>query len=377
MAGATPVPESRTEAPPASLLIETVSPTAPTPSGAKVTSKVAEPEGGMTAGSAGRLKAKPKAPPRLRLETVRSAEPVFEMVTVWARLVEPTSTFPKESEGGATLMAGATPVPESRTEAGPASLEMLTVSPTAPTPSGAKVTSKVAEPEGGMTAGSAGRLKAKPKLPPRVIELTVRSAEPVFVMVTVCARLVEPTSTFPKESEGGATLMAGATPVPESRTEAPPASLLIETVSPTPPTASGAKVTSKVAEPEGGMTAGRAGRLKAKPAAPPRLMELTVRSAEPVFEMVTVCARLVEPTSTSPKESEGGATLMAGATPVPLKVTEAGPASLLIETVSPTPPTPSGAKVTSKVAEPLGGMTAGSAGRLKAKPKAPPRLMLD
>src|SRR3990172_5323691 len=106
MAGATPVPESRTEAPPASLLIETVSPTAPTPSGAKVTSKVAEPEGGMTAGSAGRLKAKPKAPPRLMELTVRSAEPVFEMVAVCAPLVHPTGTFPKESEGGATLMAG-------------------------------------------------------------------------------------------------------------------------------------------------------------------------------------------------------------------------------------------------------------------------------
>src|SRR3970282_869941 len=278
---------------------------------------------------------------------------------------------------GATLMAGATPVPLNVTEAGPASLEIETVSPPAPTASGAKVTSKVAEPAGGMTAGSAGRLKAKPKAPPRLIELTVRSAVPVFEMVTVWAPEVEPTSTLPKATEGGATLMAGATPVPESRTEAPPASLLIETVSPTAPTASGAKVTSKVAEPAGGMTAGSAGRLKAKPNAPPRLMLDSVRSYVPVFEMVTVWAPEVVPTSTLPKAIEGGATLMAGATPVPLKVTEAGPASLTIETVAPTAPTPSGAKATSKGPEPLGGMTAGSAGRLKAKPKAPPRLMLD
>src|SRR3989338_1206185 len=359
------------------LVMVTVSFAEPPAAGVNVTSKVVEPPGVRVAGKDGRLPtANPKPPPTAMLLTTRSAVPVLLMVKVCEAL-SPTRMLPKSWLVGLTSIAGAMPVPESRTDAPPASLLIETVSPTAPTPSGAKVTSKVTEPEGGMTAGSAGRLKAKPKEPPRLIELTVRSAVPVFEMVTVWAPEVEPTRTFPKAIEGGATLMAGATPVPESRTDAPPASLLIETVSPTAPTASGAKVTSKVAEPAGGMTAGSAGRVKAKPAAPPRLMLDTVRSAVPVFEMVTVCAPEVEPTRTFPKAIEGGATLMAGATPVPLKVTEAGPASLAIETVSPTAPTASGAKVTSKVAEPAGGITAWSAGRLKAKPAAPPRLMLD
>src|SRR3989338_1679351 len=323
MAGATPVPESETVGEPASLTTVTVSPARPVPAGVKVTSKVTKLPGAMGE-SAGRLKAKPAAPPRVIELTVRSAVPVFVMVTVWGPLVAPTRTLPKLKLVGLTSIAGAMPVPLKLTEAGPASLAIETVSPAAPTASGAKVTSKVTRLPGAM-GESAGRLRAKPAAPPRLMELTVRSALPVLLMVTVCGPLVAPTMTLPKLKLAGLTSMAGATPVPLRRTEAPPASLLIEMVSPTAPAARGAKVTSKVMRLPGAMGEG-AGRLGAKPAAPPRVMLEAVRSAEPVFVIVTVCGPLVLPTKTLPKAIEGGATLMAGAMPVPERLTVGEPA---------------------------------------------------
>src|SRR3989338_2060143 len=297
----------------------TVSLAAPPASGLKLTSKVMELLGATVAGPlGGLLGANPGPPPTVMLLTTRSAVPVLLMVKVWEAL-SPTRVLPKSWLAGLTSMAGAMPVPESRTEAPPASLAIETVSPAAPTASGAKVTSKVTKLPGAM-GESAGRLRAKPAAPPRLLELTVRSALPVLLMVTVCGPLVEPTSRFPKLKLAGLTSMAGATPVPESETVGEPASLVTVTVSPARPVPAGVKVTSKVTKLPGAMGES-AGKLRAKPAAPPGLMLETVRSAEPVFVMVTVWARLVEPSRTLPKLRLVGLTSMAGAVPAPESAT--------------------------------------------------------
>jgi hypothetical protein len=50
------------------------------------------------------------------------------------------------------------------------------------------------------------------------------------------------------------------------------------------------------------------------------VMLVRFREAPPVFERVSVCAALVEPTNVLEKVSDPGARLAAGATPVPISV---------------------------------------------------------
>ena len=115
----------------------------------------------------------------------------------------------------------------------------------APVVVGMKKTWKVLVPPGATVGGvgKEGGEKRKTLSPVRIKPLSVRSAVPVLVMVTVCAALVVPTSTLPKLRLVGVTPIPGATPVPAKATVTGPALLAILTVPVAAPAVVGAKLT--------------------------------------------------------------------------------------------------------------------------------------
>ena len=93
--------------------------------------------------------------------------------------------------------------------------------------------------------GAAGQVPpALPNCPAASrLEETVRSAVPVFVIVTLCGALVVPTSWVPKSSGSGETLTWAWVPVPRSSKSSGElgASLVIDSVWLAGPVAPGAK----------------------------------------------------------------------------------------------------------------------------------------
>ena len=162
-------------------------------------------------------------------------------------------------------------------------------------------------------------------------EVMTRSAVPSFFTVTVLLS-ESPTVTLPKSTEVGVTVMSGSstTPVPvsvTSRLGVSGSSEVIVTRAVLPPSDEGVKTTSAEQLAPGASTGTtQVVDATSKSVSPVRTTFVTVRSAVPVFEMVTVCGAEVVPTTTLPKASVVGVTEMFGSktvvvVPVPLSAT--------------------------------------------------------
>jgi len=157
-------------------------------------------------------------PPKRTLVIDKLPPWLFVSVTVFAVLVAPTATLPKSRLDGETA-AGTTPVPESVTTCGllPA-VSVIVICPpeVAPRVVGWKKTTKVQ-----LAPGATGTppvqgeitLGVTTKGPVGIIEVKLRLPDWLFVTVTVCPVLSQPTATLPKSRLAGETV-TGATPVP-------------------------------------------------------------------------------------------------------------------------------------------------------------------
>lgn len=133
-----------------------------------------------------------KSPLAVALVMVSGAPPLFVTVTVWAALVEPTSTAPKKS-GAERLNPGTLlePVPERATLCGlPAALSTMKMVPLRlPGAEGVKVTKMVQE----LPGATLGRqLSVSAKSPTGEMALMVSVEPPVLVSVTGIAAVVTP-----------------------------------------------------------------------------------------------------------------------------------------------------------------------------------------
>ncbi len=114
------------------------------------------------------------------------------------------------------------PVPESETDWGlpAASSVTCSVAERAPAAPGLNDTETVHDPFGATVAGADGHVVVDEKSAAFVPEIamfeTASGAVPVFVTVTGCAVLVVLTGCEPNDSVDGATVAAGAVPVPDS-----------------------------------------------------------------------------------------------------------------------------------------------------------------
>ena len=112
------------------------------------------------------------------------------------------------------------PLPESETVLGDDGALLMTVSEPAcdPAATGVKLTCTVALCPGVSVAGRTGSTVVTNLDTFVLIPVMPRFVVPVFVRVTVCNPLVEPTFTFPKFKEVGDTLICvsgGVTPAPK------------------------------------------------------------------------------------------------------------------------------------------------------------------
>lgn len=199
------------------------------------------------------------------------------------------------------------PVPLSATFSVPFAALLLTVrfAKTAPFAVGAKVTLAVHE------------APAARELPQVVVswngaavetELIDAAAVPVFLIVTVCAAVVEPTASLPNATEVGVAVnvsVAALVPVPDRATVSVPSVALLLTVSEpeAAPAAVGLKDTVAVHDaPEARVLP----QVLDSPNGDPALIELIDADAPPVLVIVTFCPALVEPTVWLPKDTEVG-----------------------------------------------------------------------
>jgi len=143
---------------------------------------------------------------------------------------------------------------------------------------------------------------------PAAIEEIVAVAVPVFLIVTVCAAAVEPTASLPNATEVGVAVrvaVAAAVPVPDRATVKVPLVALLDTVSEPDalPVPVGVKVTLAVQEAP---AARELPQVLVSANGDPAVIEEIAAAAVPVLEIVTVCAALVDPTVSLPKDSEVG-----------------------------------------------------------------------
>jgi len=162
-------------------------------------------------------------------------------------------------------------------------------------------------------------VKAEALAPPIAIEVIGRDAVPALVSVKLCAALVEPTVTLPKDAVDGVSAACGAVefaPVPlnEAVWGEPAASSATATDALKLPAAVGPKVTEIVQFAPAARDALQVFVWWNWPAsAPVTLMPLMFSTALPGFDKVSVCAALVLPTLTLPKERLAGFRVACGA----------------------------------------------------------------
>jgi len=136
---------------------------------------------------------------------------VFQTVTVCAWLAVPMGKLPKESVEGAAVSPGRVPCPltVASVEDSP-ELSLITSDPErVPVEVGEKL--KLIEHEA-PGCNVVRHWSDSEKLLDTVIGLSVNSTVPVFVAVSVCARLVVPTNCAPKITNEGVTARPGRTP---------------------------------------------------------------------------------------------------------------------------------------------------------------------
>jgi hypothetical protein len=276
-------------------------------------------------GSARPETAKP-VPVKPLFERATLALPELVKVTVCEAL-EPVVTLPKLSELGEAESCSvcATPVPDTEiaNEGLGELLAKVTLPETAPADVGAKLTVNAEALPGAMVSGRVRPDSAK-TLPETVACVSVRLAEPGFVMVTVC-ELVMPSVTLPKATEVGVTEISGCMPVPlRAIVVGEFVALLLTVRLPVAlPTTDGAK-----SRASGRLWPGERLTLAEKP------LSLNAAFDEATCEMVTVpdpvlvrvidCDEEAEPTSMLPKakllvlDERRYVTGSGGATPVPL-----------------------------------------------------------
>jgi hypothetical protein len=151
-------------------------------------------------------------------------------------------------------------------------------------------------------------------VPVMVSEVSVTAAAPVFLMVTACAAVVDPTSVEAKARLVGETVtVCGEVPVPESEMVCgePEALSVIERLAVSALAAAGLNSTETV---QLALTASEAPQVVADlrnelAPAPVMVSEVTVTAAVPVFLMVTACAAVVDPTSVEAKARLVGETV--------------------------------------------------------------------
>lgn len=204
-------------------------------------------------------------------------------------------TLPKfRVEGVREALAGDVPVPERLTLCGlPAALSATaSVPPRAPATVGLKVTLAW---QLAPAASVAPQLFVWPKSPLVLMLETANGEPPVFVTVTACVGLLEPTVTLLKlRFEGTRDAPAGGAvdvPLPVRLTLCEPPAALSTTVN-VPlrvPVAAGVKVTlaSQIAP-----VARVVGQLFVWLKSPPALMLVTVTAAPPTFAIATICGGL-------------------------------------------------------------------------------------
>jgi hypothetical protein len=161
------------------------------------------------------------APVKAMLVMLIATEPVLVMVTICGALLVPCGMVPNATLAGETVAVGIAPVPERGTVCGlPAALsvnERLALR--VPAAEGVKITLMVQ-----LALG----LKLEPQLlvseksaafvPVTVILVSEREETPVFVSVTGCEALGEPTAVVAKERLVGENAAMAWTPVPERAT---------------------------------------------------------------------------------------------------------------------------------------------------------------
>src|SRR5579859_7859531 len=260
------------------------------------------------------------------------AVPEFLMVTVCAAVVEPTVVAAKLSEVGVSVTAGAVPVPVRATDCGdPVALSAIESDAlNAPAAAGLNSTEtvQVAAAASVVPQVVADLMNEVALVPVMVSEVRFSVAVPEFLMVTVCAAVVEPTVVAAKLSEVGVSVTAGAVPVPVRATDCgdPVALSAIESDAPNAPAAAGLNSTETVQVAAAASVVPQvvADLMNEVALVPVMVSEVRFSVAVPEFLMVTVCAAVVEPTVVAAKLSEVGVSMTAGAVPVPVRATDCG-----------------------------------------------------
>lgn len=266
------------------------------------------------------------APVRVMLAIVSVAVPLFVSVTVCAAVVAPTTKFPKDKPaGGLRLTAGTggvTPVPDNVAVSGllEAFVRKIRVADRAPKTVGMKVT---------LTAQLLPAVRLAPQVfaemvkspgfaPPRVMLVIMTVAGPVFVSVTVCGVLGTPKPVLGNVRLVGLRLTANAgTPLPDSGALFGLLEALVVNVSAANrvPVVDGVNVTLTTQFAPTARLAPQGLFEMAKSAAfvPVSAMLAIVSVAFPAFVRVTVCAAVVTPTMTLPKDKLAGLRTTVGA----------------------------------------------------------------
>jgi hypothetical protein len=170
--------------------------------------------------------------------------------------------------------------------------------------------------------------------------VSVNAADPVLLTVTVCAAVVCPTGSFPKESDDAETVACAAVAVPLNATVCGVAAALSLTLmdAASAPLTDGVNPTEMAHEAEGASVAPQVVVYGNELEAVPLLaIAIPLSVALPGFDSVTTWAVAVDPTGVAANVRTFGESVACAAVPVPLRltacVTAAAPPELSVSVI--------------------------------------------